>query len=57
MAWRCFDSIRLLAAEARSDDARTFPADEVVVVTPPGEEANWLEKDACSPMSSGSPPT
>ena len=32
--------------QAIEDALRTFPADEVVVVTPPGEDANWLEKDA-----------
>ncbi len=32
--------------QAVEDALRTFPADEVVVVTPPGEQANWLEKDA-----------
>ncbi len=31
--------------QAIEDALRTFPADEVVVVTPRGEEANWLEKD------------
>ncbi len=31
--------------QAIEDALRTFPADEVVVVTPPGDEANWLEKD------------
>jgi hypothetical protein len=31
--------------QAIEDALRTFAADEVVVVTPPGEEANWLEKD------------
>jgi hypothetical protein len=54
------ESARAVAPEARATEAevgdtdpvqaiedalRTFPADEVVVVTPPGEEANWLEKD------------
>lgn len=32
--------------QAIEDALRTFPADEVIVVTPPGEEANWLEADA-----------
>jgi hypothetical protein len=32
--------------QAIEDALRTFSADEVIVVTPPGEEANWLEKDA-----------
>jgi GABA permease len=32
--------------QAIEDALRTFQADEVIVVTRPGEEANWLEKDA-----------
>lgn len=32
--------------QAIEDALRTFPADEVVVVTPPGERANWLESGA-----------
>jgi hypothetical protein len=32
--------------QAIEDALRTFPADEVIVVTHGGEEANWLEKDA-----------
>jgi hypothetical protein len=32
--------------QAIEDALREWPADEVVVVTPPGEEAGWLEKDA-----------
>ena len=32
--------------QAIEDALRTFPADEVIVVTPPGDEANWLEEDA-----------
>ena len=32
--------------QAIEDALRTFPADELILVTPPGEEANWLEKDA-----------
>ncbi|MDQ3858469.1 MAG: hypothetical protein M3327_08505 [Actinomycetota bacterium] len=32
--------------QAIEDGLRTFPADEVLVITPPGEEANWLEQDA-----------
>jgi nucleotide-binding universal stress UspA family protein len=32
--------------QAIEDALRTFPADEVIVVTRAGEEANWLEKDA-----------
>jgi hypothetical protein len=31
--------------QAIEDALRTFRADEIVVVTPPGEDANWLEKD------------
>ena len=34
--------------QAIEDALREFPADEVVVVTPPGEEAGWLEKDAAA---------
>ncbi len=37
------DTDPVLAVE---DALRTFPADEIVVVTPPGDDANWLEKDA-----------
>jgi hypothetical protein len=32
--------------QAIEDALRTFPADEVVIVTRPGEEATWLEKDS-----------
>lgn len=32
--------------QAIEDALRTFPADEVIVVTREGEEAAWLEKDA-----------
>ena len=32
--------------QAIEDALRTFPADEVVVVTRPGDEAGWLEKGA-----------
>ena len=32
--------------QAIEDALRTFPADEVLVLTPPGEETNWLERDA-----------
>jgi hypothetical protein len=32
--------------QAIEDALRTFDADEIVVVTPPGEQANWLETDA-----------
>ncbi len=31
---------------AIQDALATFPADEILVVTPPGSEAGWLEKDA-----------
>ena len=31
--------------QAIEDALRTFPADEVIVVTRAGEEASWLEKD------------
>ena len=31
---------------AIEDALRTFPADEILVVTEPGSEATWLEKDA-----------
>ena len=32
--------------QAIADALRTFPADEVVIVTHPDDKANWLEKDA-----------
>jgi hypothetical protein len=32
--------------QAIEDALRTFPADEVVVVTQPGEDASWLEQDS-----------
>lgn len=32
-------------AEAIRDALRSFPADEIVVVTRPGEETTWLEDD------------
>jgi hypothetical protein len=32
--------------QAIEDALREFPADELIVVTPPGEDAGWLEKDA-----------
>ncbi len=32
--------------KAIEDALRTFSADEVIVVTPAGERANWLEADA-----------
>ncbi len=31
---------------AIQDALATFPADEILVVTPPGSEVTWLEKDA-----------
>jgi hypothetical protein len=34
------------AAQAVLDALRTFDADQVVVVTRPGEDSTWLEKDA-----------
>jgi hypothetical protein len=34
--------------QAIEDALRTFPADEVVIVTRPDDEASWLEKDAGS---------
>jgi GABA permease len=55
------ESARAVGAEARVEDVevgdtdpvqavedalREFPADEVLVVTRPGDEAGWLEKDA-----------
>jgi hypothetical protein len=33
-------------AQAIEDALRQFPADELIVVTRPGAEAGWLEKDA-----------
>jgi hypothetical protein len=56
-------SARAVAPEARVDDAevgdtdpvqaiedalREFPADELIVVTRPGEDAGWLEQDTAS---------
>jgi hypothetical protein len=32
--------------QAIEDALREFPADELIVVSRPGEEASWLEKDA-----------
>jgi hypothetical protein len=32
--------------QAIEDALRTFPADELLIVTRPGEEATWLEKDS-----------
>jgi hypothetical protein len=37
--------------QAIDDALRQFPADEVLVVTPPGDEANWLERDAAAEAS------
>jgi hypothetical protein len=34
------------AAENVADALRSFPADEIVVLTRPGEDASWLEDDA-----------
>ena len=34
------------AAEDVADALRTFPADEIVVLTRPGEDTSWLEDDA-----------
>jgi hypothetical protein len=34
------------AAQAVADAMRTFPADEIVVLTRPDEDASWLEDDA-----------
>jgi hypothetical protein len=31
--------------QAIDDALRTFPADELIIVTRPGSEADWLEKD------------
>lgn len=31
---------------AIQDALATFPADEILIVTPPGSEVTWLEKDA-----------
>jgi hypothetical protein len=42
------DSDPLLAAE---DALREFPADEVVVVTRPDEEASWLEEGKASEIA------
>jgi hypothetical protein len=32
--------------QAIEDALRTFRADEILVLTPPGDDANWLEQDA-----------
>jgi hypothetical protein len=37
--------------QAIEDALRRFPAEEVLVVTRPGDEANWLEKDAAEAAS------
>jgi hypothetical protein len=34
------------AAENLADAVRTFPADEIVVLTRPGEDTTWLEDEA-----------
>lgn len=34
------------AAEAVADALRTFPADEILVLTRPGDDASWLEDEA-----------
>jgi hypothetical protein len=36
---------------AAEDALRTFPADELVIVTRPEDEASWLEKDVPSILS------
>jgi hypothetical protein len=37
--------------QAIEDALRQFPADEVLVVTRPGDEASWLEQDAAADAS------
>jgi hypothetical protein len=37
--------------QAIEDALRQFPAEEVIVVTRPGEEASWLEKDSAEEAS------
>ena len=37
--------------QAIEDALRQFPADEVIIVTRPGEEAGWLEKDSAQEAS------
>jgi len=37
--------------QAIEDALREFPADEVIVVTRPGDEASWLEKDSAEAAS------
>jgi nucleotide-binding universal stress UspA family protein len=37
--------------QAIEDALRQFPADEVIVVTRPGEDAGWLEKDSAEEAS------
>ena len=39
------------AAEAVEDALRTFPADQIVIVTGSGDEAGWLEQDSASAVS------
>lgn len=34
--------------QAIEDALRTFPADRLVIVTPSGEQENWLEKDSAA---------
>ena len=34
--------------QAIEDALRTFPADRLVIVTPTGERANWLEKESAA---------
>jgi hypothetical protein len=41
--------------KAIEDALRTFPADELIVVTLPDEDADWLEKEAQKPPSKASP--
>jgi hypothetical protein len=37
--------------QAIEDALREFPADEILVVTRPGEEAGWLEQDTAEEAS------
>jgi nucleotide-binding universal stress UspA family protein len=37
--------------QAIEDALRQFPADEVIVVTRPGDDAGWLEKDSAEEAS------
>ena len=41
------------AAQAVADAPRNFDADEIVVVTRPGDESNWLEDDALAVALAG----